>query len=391
MVEIVLTSAKMNLFIILLYFILFPFGQLLRFEIAPFGIHFAFHILDFITVLAIPTILFNHSKPHPIRRYFYYFWYICLFSLLIAMIRYPIGGIVRGSLYLARFISYYFFFEVVWNYTKENKERKQKVLSIVIYSLLVTATFGWLQYFYSPDLRYLKIFNWDDHFYRLTGTVLDPGFMGILMGFGSLITGIHYYKTKKLSQLLLSIFFLLTLGFTYSRASYISLIAGVSIIFWNLKKFRYIIISLVIISLMLFLLPKGEGEGVNLFRTNSIFEKVTNYRETIEIISDFPVFGTGFNTLCSERINQFNDQSFESHSCSGSDSSFLFILATTGVLGLFAFIKIIFQMVHSVKDKEYSVLSIPMGVSLLIHSLFLNSLFYPWVMGVLFALFALTI
>jgi len=380
----------MNLIFILFYFILFPLGQLLRFEIAPFGIPFAFHLLDVVTLLCIPAIVFNRLKPHPIRTYFYYFWYICFFSLLIAGTRYPIAEVIRGSLYLIRFISYYFFFEVVWNYMgskKQKTENKKKILSIVLYSLLATAILGWFQYFFAPDLRYLKIFNWDDHYYRLTGTILDPGFMGVLMVIGSLLSGVTFIQTKKISSLILATFFLTTLGFTYSRASYLSLICGVAIILWNLKKFRHLFLSIVIVLLMLLLLPKGGGEGVNLLRTNSIFQKATNYKETLEIISDFPVFGVGFNTLCSERTMRFADSS-SNHACSGSDSSILFLLATTGVLGLFAFIKIIVEVIHSIKDDKYSFLITSLGGVLFIHSLFLNSLFYPWVMGIVVTLFA---
>jgi hypothetical protein len=375
----------MNAFIIFLYFILFPFGQLLRLEIAPFGIPFAFHALDFIVLLSIPYILFNRLNPHPIRKYFYFFWYICFFSLLIAATRYPIVEVVRGSFYLLRIIAYYFFFEVIWNY-----ERKGSILKIVLYSLLATAAFGWFQYFFAPDLRYLKLFNWDDHLNRLTGTILDPGFMGILMVFGCLMSFVRFIQTKRLSSFTSALFFFITLGFTYSRASYLALFCGVSIILWKLKKFRYMAISIGIALLMLFLLPKGDGEGVHLLRTNSIFQKGKNYQETISIISDFPVFGVGYNTICSERTIRIADSS-SNHACSGSDSSILFVLATTGVLGLFAFIKIIIEVIHSIKGEANSLLATAIGVALLIHSLFLNSLFYPWVMGIVVTILALTL
>jgi hypothetical protein len=389
----------MNLFIILFYFILFPFGQLLRFEIAPYGIHFAFHLLDLVVLLSIPIVFFYRTKPHLLRKYFYYFWYICFFSLLLSATRYPITEVIRASLYLIRFISYYFFFEVVWNYIESRKQKtksKETILSIVLYSLLTTAILGWLQYLYAPDLRYLKLFNWDDHFYRLTGTILDPGFMGILMVFGSLISEIRFVQSRKIVQLFLTIFFLITLGFTYSRASYLALILSLIVFLFSLTRshlarLRIVLISVVLFCSLIYLLPKGGGEGVNLLRTNSIFEKATNYQETIEIISDFPVFGVGYNTLCSERMRRFDNQNFDSHSCSGSDSSFLFILATTGVIGLFAFIKILFQVVHPIKSTEYSNIIIPVGIALFIHSLFLNSLFYPWVMGIIATLLALTL
>lgn len=378
----------MGLFIIILYFIIFPFGQLLRFETSVFGIPFALHGLDIVSTFGILYVLLNHNTAHPLRKYFYYLWCVFAFSLLISFAYYPLPIILRGSLYLLRFISYYFFFELVWQICKTTEDRVQKVL---LSSLLATAVFGWIQYMWLPDLRFLYYFNWDDHLYRLTGTILDPGFMGILMVFGALICTGHYLKTKRFLFLVLCLLFSATTLFTYSRASYLSLLTGVFALLYFHKKTQFIIFFLVIIFGSLFLLPKKEGEGVNLLRTNSIFQKATNYQETLEIISDFPVTGVGFNNLCMERIVRFDFAGFESHSCSGSDSSLLFVLATTGILGSLTFVSVIMRIPFYLTNSVHGEIFISSAFSLFVHSFFLNSLFYPWVLGVFVCLLALSV
>lgn len=379
-----------------IYFILFPFGQLLRFEMQLFGNSVPFHGLDIVVGLSVLFLFIIRPPAHPLRKYFFAFVSIAFLTLLFASIRYPISEILRGSLYIVRFISYYAFFELIIHLIKSKKITKEKLLFILLSSLFVTGIFGWFQYAISPDLRYLKIFNWDDHYYRLTGTILDPGFMGILMVFGTLITLVHWIKLRQKRFVALSLFFFITLGFTYARAAYVALIVGIFILLFSfarshLVRLKVFFIILFLSLTFLFVLPKGEGEGVNLLRTHSIFEKAKNYNETIQIISDYPVFGVGYNTLCSERMRRFPNQSFASHSCSGSDSSFLFILATTGVLGLFAFLQYSFSIMPLISKDMYGRIFIIVSSSLLVHSLFLNSLFYPWVLGIMAVLLAVAL
>ncbi len=394
-----------RLFLVIVYFLLFPFGQLLRIETSIFDISITFHILDIIVGLSIPVVLFCKLQKHPLRKHFSYFWFICFLSLLLAVTRYPLLEVLQGSLYLLRFISYYFFFELVWNITnKEQKSiNKSKIIFWLTVTLVVTGIFGWLQYLLLPDLRYLKAFGWDDHLYRLAGTILDPGFMGILMVFGFLISISNFLYSKKKLFLSLSLVFLITCLFTYARASYIALFAGslwilfIQIRQMKLKVHSFAFGTLIIITALgglIFLLPRTAGEGVRLERTNSIHEKFRNYRETLQIVSDFPVFGVGFDTLCAERVRRFSDKG-ESHSCSGSDSSFLLVLATTGVVGGVAFLSLI-SHIASLRPRLgeqniYRKMFVACGIALLVHSLFLNSLFYPWVMGVMVILLAVSV
>jgi hypothetical protein len=388
-------------FLTLFYLILFPFGQLLRREISLYGVSFALHPIDLVVLLNIPLVFLPRMKPNSLRKPFLFFVYTALFSLLVSFTQYSWQEILHGSFYLLRFVGYYFFFEMVWNYThgathpkigKSYRDKSMFVIIGLVLTLLVTMLFGWIQYFFVPDLRYLKSFGWDDHLYRLTGTILDPGFMGILMVLGFLISLAQLLEGEALRIRIVwgvcAFLFFVTTLFTYSRGSYLAMAAGVFVLFWRHKKMELFFSALLILVATLFLLPRGEGEGVRLERTHSVYEKFKNYDQTLEIISDYPLIGIGFNTLCTERVRRFNDTP-ESHACSGSDSSILFLFATTGIIGLLTCIKMLYVLLKNTKG-SYGEIVYATGAALLVHSLFLNSLFYPWVMGVIALLLAVS-
>jgi len=170
--------------------------------------------------------------------------------------------------------------------------------------------------------------------------------------------------------------FLLPLLLTYSRSSYLSLLAAaITTVILKTKHKIFLIISLFLLITLPFL-PRPGGEGVKLERRFSITQKVANYREGIVIFKQSPIFGTGFNTLRFYR----NDQT--SHAAAGLDSSLLFVLTTTGVIGFLAYLNLLKHLWQT-----SDILKISLS-ALLIHSLFSNSLFYPYTMIWLWALLA---
>lgn len=144
----------------------------------------------------------------------------------------------------------------------------------------------------------------------------------------------------------------------------------------NIKRIVFLLSSFLII----LFLPRNIGEGTTLTRTVSIQNKFTDFSSSLYIIKSSPIFGVGFNNLCNAKQNILPIYTNpESHSCSGVDSSILFVLATSGTIGLFFFVKFLL----SVKSNYLLNLSF---VAVLIHSTFTNTLFYPHVMFWLFVL-----
>lgn len=338
---------------------IFPFGQIVKIS--------NISLLDIVVFLiAVFTIL---KKP-TIPKWYPYLLSFILFGFFSWGVNYFIiesNLLFKGLLYSFRLLIYSIVPIFILNFVKTEKERVFLISSLLSVSIF-TGIFGWIQYLNWPNLISLKFLGWDDHFYRLVGTFLDPTFTSIILVLGSIVA---LKKNKKLSLL----FLLISILFTYSRASYF-------VIFLLLFYFKkYLLIIFFVISI--FFLPKNMGgEGVNLVRTSTTNLKIINYKETLKIIKKSPVIGVGFNNFCPARSVYLNDKDTSSNSCFGSDSSILFIIATTGIVGLMLFVKFIFSI------SSFPLLTISF-VSVLIHSFFSNSLFYPWVMFWLFVLLGL--
>lgn len=222
------------------------------------------------------------------------------------------------------------------------------------YSLFLIPALGLVQYFLLPDLRFLKSVGFDDHYYRLTFPFLDPNFTAASLA-GIIILSLKYFK-EKMGKLLFSLS-LVSLVLTFSRAGFLSLIVG--LIFLGIKpsfKIKKALFGVGVLLLILIVLsPKPFGEGVNLLRTFSIESRWQNYTENLSFVMQNPITGLGFNTLKT-----------------GVDGSLLFVLVTSGAVGLSAFIFLGVYVFYYVEDIYVQAVF----TGLLVHSMFNNTLFY---------------
>ena len=356
--------------IVFLWLILFPFGQLINIG--------RFHPIDLVAWLGM---LFIFEKKPDIFKYLKNFILLALFSLVISLSFLNLSEIEIGLLYFLRFLFYILFFIMIWNFVKVDVKIKDKIFYSLIFVSVATAIFGWAQYIFLPDLRDLKYLGWDDHYFRLVGTFLDPGFTGIILVFGFLLALTKFVYKKRPGIFFLLIFLMLTIAFTYSRASYLALFAGIFTISFLKKTFKVSIFLTTFFLLLVLLLPRPSGSGVQLERTYSIKSRFVNYSETLSIFKKSPIFGAGFNNICVSRQKLLGVGDFGSHSCSGSDSSLLLVLATTGIIGFVVFIHAIYKILRSINKDIYGMAFYSSFVALAVHSLFVNSIFYPWIMG----------
>ena len=354
--------------ILFIYLALFPFGQLLRISI--------FNASDVIAIVALIFLgLVKKEGLKPLEP-FKDLFIIAVFSLLYSVFNFKSLSVLTGLLYFLRVTSYFYLYKLSFNVIKENPKFKKVLFNSLILISFAVAIFGWVQYFLYPDLTSLKYLGWDDHLYRLVGTFLDPGFTSLIIVFGGVIS---FIKKKYL----LLAFFAVTLAFTYSRAGYLAFAASLFLASLIFKKFKTFLISLACFLVVVFLLPKPAGEGVNLARTYSISSRINNYKETFEVFKKSPVFGVGFNNICLARKIYLKDVDLGSHSCSGSDSSLLLILATTGIVGFMIFVSSVVKILFNFKRGFYVKTFLVILSALFVHSFFVNSLFYPWIMGYL--------
>ena len=198
---------------------------------------------------------------------------LLVINILLALINsfFQQQAVLAALLYSVRFVSYYLFMQLL----KQRYGSRQLHRSL-IFSILLILVLGLIQYLIWPDLTQLYYLGFDDHFYRLTSTILDPAFTGLLLVFAVLFyLGKEYLQTKDWLVVLLLI---LGLALTYSRASYLSLLVALG--FLAIKRpqqFKRYLISALILLISLPLLPTASGgEGVKLARTSTIEGRLSN-------------------------------------------------------------------------------------------------------------------
>jgi hypothetical protein len=381
------TKAKLIEYLLFAYLILFPFGQILRWEVTAGNSIVPINPTDLIAVVIFLLGLIGKIQKPPIFKHLKNFIYAAGFSLLVSIGVFKNFSVVFGGLYLLRLISYSYLFLVTWNIIRDKKRWFGLLLGVTF----AVALFGWFQYFFYPDLRALYAWGWDDHLFRLAGTFLDPTFTGIILAFGFILSISSFLFNKKKKLLFLALFFLISVAFTYARAVYLGLLAGSLLVFILKKNLKLVAFTFIIFFAVVLTLPRPSGEGVKLERSYSVYARLTNYQETLAIIGKSPVFGVGYNNLCLARQKYLGDYNPLSHSCSGSDSSLLLVLATTGIVGFLAFLKLLKEVIRSVSKDVYGVAFLGAAAALFLHGFFSNSYFYSWTMGFIALLLAVSL
>ena len=369
-----------NTIFIFLFFVLFPFGQILRFNINFAGISIPIVPIDIVVGGgALIAVVQQKSKPNYFK-YIQNFLAVAAFSYIFSTISYKSDS-VYGLFYLFRITAYIYFLIYVWNYLRKTYISKKVLINSLLAVSVVSAVFGWIQYFTIPDLKPLYYIGWDMHLYRLAGTFLDPTFLGLVIVFGLIISLDYFIDTGKKRYTIILLFLLISLGFTYVRAAYLAFFAAYIVLGLakkQLRKVMYLLLGLVMIALVL---PTAKNHSIILTRTFSISARFTNYREALEVFKNNPVLGVGYNNMCAARNKFIGFEDYSSHACSGADSSLLLVLATTGIVGLFIFIDMSLRVIAlTLKNKKWYVV-IAAGSALFVHSFFSNSLFFPWIMG----------
>lgn len=338
---------------------IFPLGQIIRIGIL--------HPIDVIAGIGAFYAIYKGIQKPDYFKYLNHFLFIAVFSWLFSLIIYQDIKIFYGLLYLIRLFAYFYFSLLVSDFTKK-KINKNLILNSMLSISVVSAVFGWIQLFSIPDIKPFFVFGWDEHLYRLVGTFLDPTYLGMIILFGIILA---YFK----KSWLVLIFLLISLIFTYSRASYLALFAVMIYYSISQKSFRKYLYIIPLFVVLVINIPTVKNHSISFFRTFSVVARVENYQKTIEIFRKSPIFGIGYNNLCFVKNKFFEVESYQSHSCSGSDSSLLFVISTTGIIGLMIFVQLLYNLWKS-SEKLFK-LSL---IGVLVHSSFSNSIFYPWIL-----------
>ncbi len=397
---------NLNLILLLLTILSISLGQLGRLPFLPEGLNL--YITD-ILVAATVFYWFLHSfivkkKLKLPRRGFLILAFIFIaFISLINSSQYleSLQELLISASYLARFVFYSGLFFVGASLDKQSRE---KIISVFLLSGVLLALFGFIQLLFFPDWSQFAYLGWDPHKNRLLSTFFDPNFTGIYL---VLVINLFFYRfvetgliaslREKItfpSILLVAVAVICSIGLllTFSRSAWLAM--AISIFIWGIFKSKKLFFAAALLAfLAYFAIPRVQTRIAGGFDPDDSAKlRFQSWSNTWQIAKQKPIIGVGFNTFryAQEREGYFDWRQPEGgHSGAGSDSSLLFVFATTGALGLVAYLGILATQsfnhltiffFHRKKFALRGIFIISAVAALLTNSVFINSLFYPAIM-----------
>lgn len=365
-------------FFFILSVCLFPFGNIFRFQISPTISLLPLDCAIFLMVLVSFPECMRNLKTSRLLKGIVAFYGIGLSGLLLNIQTMHPLSLAISALYGFRFLVYC---ALLWLCTQLRKHEKEIFQKGLLFSGVIMAVFGIFQYLFFPDLRGLYFLGWDEHLFRLFGTLFDPNYSGAVFVI-TLLLALDRYHAKK-SPLWIPLVPLVAIFLTYSRSSFLMLIVAMSAFYVMKGLYRYALIGIVVIVLGIAVIPKNaRSEGVDLLRTASVDSRLIEYSQALEIFKRNPFVGVGFNAYRYAQLDRGfvgKQNAVQDHAGAGVPNSFLFLLATTGIAGTTFFIAGIgYFLQKAIRQKNALIVSCVVG--LCVHALFENTLFYPFMM-----------
>ncbi len=325
------------------------------------------------------------------------FFVMAAFASTVLAIDYfqPVEMVISAS-FLLRFIVFLLISVVVFRVIEKQKIYQWLKLILIIGALFATG--GFFQFFLLSDLSFLAFYGWDPHQRRVVSSLLDPNFSGIILAiFATLSISIYLYKKQAVFLFLFLLFFLVLL-LTFSRSSYLAFLVMMLVIGF-LKSPRVFLATVTLFAVAFVLASPVRNRIIGaLYLDETSRARLESWQNALTIFRDHPYFGVGFNTY---RFAQANygffpkDAPLGGHSGSGTDSSILLVLVTTGVLGAFFYwwllISIFLSLAKNAKRNYLKLAALSSFSGLVVHSQFVNSLFFPQVMLIFWTIFGLTL
>jgi hypothetical protein len=366
--------------LLVLTFFLISFGQLQRIQLS---FNVAFYLHDFLIGLIFFTLLiktyFNQQRLWPSLvelKWVLIFLGWSLISLIIN--QFTSGFQLIPWLYWVRLLTYLGTGWLIATQAQLNSAFNRWARLAMWAALINFVLIGFAQYLLIPDLRFLADAGWDVHYFRLAGSMLDPNFLGMLLGMGLifLLLKTNFHDQKK--RILFTAIITLALALTYSRSSYLSFAVMMMVLIASphkLKSKNVRTLAAALSILLLFLipvLPRPGGLGVKLSRTETIDSRVHTNQTLIKSLNvkDW-LIGRGLFTP-TVNLAAADDQITHAHF---PDNILVFILSGAGLPGLLLFIKFIWERLYTMYQKNLANFLLLLGI--LTHSFFNLSLLEP--------------
>lgn len=364
-------------------------GQLVR---IPIGTSAAITVSD-LSVFLLITFFFIYTlaikKTLKLEREIFIplviFTLIAISSTILSQANFAGGEILIAYLFLVRFLLYFLISQVILNVVRKAQIIKWLKLILAISSVFVLI--GFIQLLIFPDLSSLTSYGWDPHQARIVSTFLDPNFTGGLLIISFALAISSYVYSNGNFFLILSLAIFVSIILTFSRSTYLAMLVVILTISF-LKSTKILAGFLTIFIFSFLIIPQVRERITGAWSIDETSQaRIESWQRAITIFRQHPFLGVGFNTYraAQRQAGFFSYDSPEGgHSGAGSDSSFLLILATTGIFGFLAYLSILAAIL---KKFAANAKSNPLGLGgtasllgLLVHSQFVNSLFFPQIM-----------
>lgn len=316
------------------------------------------------------------------------FFAASIISLILTPLKLETGEYLISLAYPLRFALY---FLLGWIITSGAFiSLKQFTPKILLFSGIGLAVLGIFQLIFFPNLGFIAEGGWDPHYFRTASTLLDPNFLGsyLVLTLIALTLDNSVLPTfqKKVPYFLVTYLAIVT---TFSRSSAIMLVISFLIITAFKKSFKMMVLTMALamgIALGFIAYQQAVAKPRNIDRQQSAEYRLNSWQQGWSLFQSSPIFGTGFNTyrFALKQYNLASDNFTTTRGASANDSSLLFVAATTGIIGFGSFLALLGLLFNNSlsakRENPWGLITLSGLGGLIIHSLFINSLFYPWVL-----------
>ena len=314
--------------------------------------------------------------------------------------------VIASLAYLARWLFYFALYVVVINCLRATDV--EGTWMMIERVLLFMAVFGMVQAAFLPNFAFIVYpelgpREFDAQRNRLVSTILDPNIMAAMIGVVLLVQLSRMafgVKVATWKPLLLASALLLTLsrGGLFSFGVGALVILAVKGVTKGFAKLGAIVIGLMLLALP-WLIPFANQYARFTFSDDSALARLITWQRAIGAFLESPWFGIGFNTYGFVQEHRgFERLAAQSYSAEGG---LLFIAVMTGIVGLAVYLVMLWLVLRRCRrgwlDRRATPsergLFLGVGaatVAILVDSIFVNSLFMPFVMELLWVMWGLT-
>jgi len=316
-------------------------------------------------------------------------------STLIQVHSFDLKSILLSFSYLLRFAAYAVLYFMAKDFLDGSEKNRNFLVNLIFITSILVSIGGFIQLIVVPDFTsFAHYYGWDPHIDRLLGTFFDPNFIGTYLAFIMALGFGLFPATTKRQKVLIALavlFCAVALLLTFSRTGYLAFLFAF-IMIGILRSPKILIVGMTIIILAFINSPRAVQritDGLSVDETG--LKRIYSWDKGIRLVANFPILGIGYNNLAPVQDFYALVDEFDVNNRAGLENSFLTILVTTGILGGLTYLWLWGATIKSAlqlwfrKKLPYKIRSEGLAIatallSLVISSLFMNSLLYPFLL-----------